>query len=78
LSPPVSEERPLARRLIRLALVLAVVLGLAGAASVLLKPRLEHLDREIGPLPVAALDGTPILPASFAGRPWIVNVWMPG
>ena len=58
--------------------VAALTLGLGVAAYVATKPRVEVVDRAIGPLPVAQLDGTPILPASFAGKPWVVNLWMPG
>lgn len=63
---------------LRSLLIFALVAALGVAAWYAQRPSLERLDRELGPLPVAQLDGTPILPASFAGRPWVVNVWMPG
>ena len=65
-------------RLRSILVVVALTLGLGAAAFIALKPRVEQVDRVIGPLPVARLDGTPIDAASFAGRPWVVNVWMPG
>jgi hypothetical protein len=58
--------------------VLALGLMMGLVAHVLLRPHVQQIDRALGPLPLATLEGTPIDPGSFAGRPWVVNVWMPG
>lgn len=35
----------------------------------------EIVDRPLPELPIRALDGEPI---AFDGRPWLINVWLPG
>ncbi|HZW88786.1 MAG TPA: hypothetical protein VFF12_06875 [Myxococcaceae bacterium] len=55
----------------RLAFLFALILGAACQRSV--PPR---------PLPASfrarALDGASITPETMRGRPWLVNLWMPG
>ena len=59
------------------ALVTGVVLGAFALAVALTEP-FERLDEPLPPLPLVKLDGSPVPPGHFDGRPWIVNVWLPG
>ena len=39
---------------------------------------IRHTDTPLPALPISTLAGAPISAESFADRPWVVNVWMPG
>lgn len=35
-------------------------------------------DQPLPALPIAGLDGRTLPASHFEGRPWVINVWMPG
>lgn len=55
---------------IPLAIVAFLWVGLRGAA-------VDERDTPLPPLPLATLDGSPVPASTFAGKPWVINLWMP-
>lgn len=56
----------------------ALILVLGGFFYLSQRATISETDTALPPLPIASLAGAPIAPASFAGQPWVINVWMPG
>ena len=40
--------------------------------------RYDRLDRPLPRFTATTLDGRTVDPSSLAGKPWIINLWVPG
>jgi len=40
--------------------------------------RYDRLDRPLPSFQARTLDGAPVDESFFEGRPWVVNIWVPG
>lgn len=52
--------------------------GLVFIVLVMLAEPVKRVDHPLPELPLDTLDGRALRRADFAGRPWIINVWLPG
>ncbi len=60
----------------RMLVVFVAMLGISGLTAC------ERYDRPRKPLPqdfeVRTLDGKTLRRADFLGKPWVINIWVPG
>jgi len=54
------------------------LLALPVLLTLLACERYDRLDRPFPEITATALDGTVIKPADLRGKPWVINVWVPG
>jgi hypothetical protein len=55
-----------------------VWMGLAAIAALSACERYDEVDLPLPPIPAHRVDGTPLGPGALAGKPWVVNLWVPG